>query len=69
MSYEKFCRLFAYDLEHFGMPKYYLRCGLKFDRLPINLLTGNSRDSLASTIDYRNLIAQCSYVFVPVRYI
>jgi hypothetical protein len=54
---EKFCILFAYELEHFGMPKYYLHGGLKFDKLPINLLTGNSRDGLTSTIEYRNLIA------------
>ena len=51
------------------MPKYYLGGCLKFDRLPINLLTGNSRGGLTSTIDYRNLIAQCIYLFVPVRYI
>jgi hypothetical protein len=55
--------------KHFGIPKYYLRGGLYFDRLPINLLTGNSRVGLSSTIEYRNLMAQFSYVFVPVLYI
>jgi hypothetical protein len=66
---ENFCKLFAYDLEHFGMPKYYLRGGLKFDKLPINLLTGNSRDGLTSRIEYINLIAQFAHVFLPVYYI
>ena len=51
------------------MSKYYLRVGLKFDKLPINLLIGNSRDALTSTIAHRNLLAQFIYVFVLVRYI
>jgi hypothetical protein len=42
------------------MPEYYLRGGTKFDKLPINLLAGNSRDGLTSTIEHRNLIAQFS---------
>jgi len=51
------------------MPKYYLRGGLKFDKLPINLLVGNSRDGLTSRIEYINLIAQFAHVFLPVHYI